>query len=484
MLAKLKLITKSTKLFSTINTVKTSTVSDYSYDTRDFLNKTFNYEQQLKDVIQEYLLIDKKIEGFATSDKTKFYSERNKENVHAGHFKKTYNDLTISSIGIGSYVGKPDDITDYYLYNAIKSAVLSGGINIIDTAINYRYMKSERAIGKALQVLVHKYKISREELIICSKVGFVPEDAASGRLSHSFVSDMVEKGLIDIEDVIYSDNKRPIHCIHPEFLKEQISISLDNMNISTLDVLYLHNVFESQYMIPKEVLILRVSKAFELLEKQRTEGKIKNYGLATWNSMRIDSNNNQYCSLQEMVELCEKVCGKDNGFKYLQAPINIVNPEVFIEKFQTYKIKANLIEEESSSQEKLQLVDLVNNPLKGENKKSSDNEEKLILTTLTALCNHYKINLISSSPLLQGVLLNLPLENSLFKVKHNPSKHLQLIRSIPSEALKSTLVGMKSQINIKNNLEVSKVSPLSSKEFYEVLSPKKRTPYIEKSLDI
>ena len=87
----------------------------------DFDSKAFDLIKiNAKKNGDEYLLIDKRIEGFATVDKTKFYSERNKENVHADHFKKTYDNLTISSIGIGSYVGKPDDITDYYLYNAIK----------------------------------------------------------------------------------------------------------------------------------------------------------------------------------------------------------------------------------------------------------------------------------------------------------------------------------------------------------------------------
>ena len=55
---------------------------------------------------------------------------------------------------------------------------------------------------------------------------------------------------------------------------------------------------------------------------------------------------------------------------------------------------------------------------------------------------------------MQGYMVNLPLENSLFNVKNNAAKHLQLIRSIPAESLKCTLVGMKSQANIKTNLEL------------------------------
>lgn len=66
-----------------------------------------------------------------------------------------------------------------------------------------------------------------------------------------------------------------------------------------------------------------------------------------------------------------------------------------------------------------------------------NHEEKgVIPTTLTSVCSQLKINMISSSPLLQGYMLNLPLENNLFNVKLNSSKHIQLIRSIPAECLK------------------------------------------------
>jgi len=39
------------------------------------------------------------------------------------------------------------------MYDAIKTSVLSGGVNVIDTAPNYRYMKSEKAVGKILTTL-------------------------------------------------------------------------------------------------------------------------------------------------------------------------------------------------------------------------------------------------------------------------------------------------------------------------------------------
>ena len=82
--------------------------------------------------------------------------------VHPDNFKSPFNsDLKISSIGYGTYVGNPDDYTDFLMYDAIKTSFLSGGINNIDTAPNYRYMKSEKTVGKIITTLDNKYGIKR-----------------------------------------------------------------------------------------------------------------------------------------------------------------------------------------------------------------------------------------------------------------------------------------------------------------------------------
>lgn len=107
------------------------------------------------------------MKGFATEEGTdKYYrmsqyDDLNLE-VHPDNFKSPFNsNLKISSIGYGSYVGGPDDYTDFRMYDSIKTSVLSGGINHIDTASNYRYMKSEKCIGKIVTTLDNKYDIKR-----------------------------------------------------------------------------------------------------------------------------------------------------------------------------------------------------------------------------------------------------------------------------------------------------------------------------------
>lgn len=127
--------------------------------------------------------------------------------------------------------------------------------------------------------------------------------------------------------------------------------------------------------------------------------------MATWNSFRTNKASNLHCNLQKIVQLAEKVNGENHGFRFIQVPINILYPEAFVENFQAI----------------------------------TNTEGKEQYVTLMAACNYLKINLISSSPLLQGNMINLPLENENFNVRHNSSKHLQLIRSIPAESLKCKL---------------------------------------------
>jgi aryl-alcohol dehydrogenase-like predicted oxidoreductase len=98
--------------------------------------------------------------------------------VHPDNFRTTFNsEIKLTTLGYGTYVGDPDDYTDYLMYDAFKTSVLSGGINHIDTAPNYRYMKSERTVGRILTTLDNKYGINRNEIFVSTKGGYIPEDA-------------------------------------------------------------------------------------------------------------------------------------------------------------------------------------------------------------------------------------------------------------------------------------------------------------------
>ena len=97
---------------------------------------------------------------------------------------------------------------------------------MIDTALNFRHMKAERSIGAALRFLEEQFKITREQLFLASKGGYLPEDADSGEFSKAIISDLVQKKLIVEEDIVTE-----CHCMHPNFLKYSLEKSLSNLGV-------------------------------------------------------------------------------------------------------------------------------------------------------------------------------------------------------------------------------------------------------------
>ena len=88
---------------------------------------------------------------------------------------------------MGTYLGKNDENTDRLVENAVINSLESGGVNVIDTAINYRYQKAERSIGRALFQLFKKKEINRNEIFLSTKNGFIPGDADEKISTRMFV---------------------------------------------------------------------------------------------------------------------------------------------------------------------------------------------------------------------------------------------------------------------------------------------------------
>ncbi len=109
------------------------------------------------------------LNGFATPEGTARYRSRFPELSQAGHFRRQMNvpgagELWISSIGLGTYLGEPTAEADAAYTQAVRLAVASG-INLLDTAINYRHQRSERNIGAALREMVSAGELQRDEVV-------------------------------------------------------------------------------------------------------------------------------------------------------------------------------------------------------------------------------------------------------------------------------------------------------------------------------
>lgn len=251
------------------------------------------YEEANDDTLKAmYYLDNAALKGWATPEGTdKYYrmsqyGEVEGLDVHHENFNGLFHNelLKLSSLGIGTYMGEPDDATDFAMYNAIKTSVLSGGLNHIDTAPNYRYMKSERTVGKILNVLHHKYDIERDQLFVSSKGGYVPEDAANLISQREMIGHLIHEVGVP-EDAI---TKESGHCLHPKFLEHQLDETLKRLNLECLDVYYLHNPYEGQGPYNTDnVFYDQLAEAFEFLESAVQNGKIRAYGIASYSCFRV-----------------------------------------------------------------------------------------------------------------------------------------------------------------------------------------------------
>ena len=113
----------------------------------------------------------------ATVAGTERYAEAHVSAQGAGFYRQGRAGLTGSSLALGTYLGDSDDATDAMYVDAIGVALRSG-INVIDTAINYRCQRSERAVGRALQSAIEAGDVRRDEVVICTKAGYIPLDGA------------------------------------------------------------------------------------------------------------------------------------------------------------------------------------------------------------------------------------------------------------------------------------------------------------------
>ena len=230
--------------------------------------------------------------------------------------------LVPSSIGIGTYLGNADEATDVGYTRAIVRAVQLG-VNVIDTAANYRFQRSERSIGEALKILANEHGIAREDLLICTKGGYLPFDGAPPQNVAQYVNEtFVKPGIASFEDFVGGG-----HCMTPAYLQNQLDQSLRNMGVEYVDVYYIHNPESQLPHVSEQEFYARLKRAFERLEENRRQGKLVHYGVATWNGFRMSPNSGQHHSLTRMVELAREVAGAEHGFNFIQLPFNIRMPE-------------------------------------------------------------------------------------------------------------------------------------------------------------
>jgi aryl-alcohol dehydrogenase-like predicted oxidoreductase len=242
--------------------------------------------------------------GFATPEGTHRLAARFAAEQSAG-FYRTASGLAVSSLGLGTYLGQPDDATDERYREAVQTAIRRG-INVIDTAINYRSQRSERAIGAALEALFASGEARRDELVICTKAGFLTPGAIPGFLTPGHTVGRM-------------------HSMDPDFIADQIDRSRANLGLDTLDVFYLHNPETQLNYVSREDFANRVAAAFERLEFLAAQGRIRFYGTATWEGYRTSG----LLNLTGLAGMARRAGGDDHHFRFIQLPYNLGMVEAY-----------------------------------------------------------------------------------------------------------------------------------------------------------
>ncbi len=256
------------------------------------------------------------IAGRATPEGTKRFAERSA--AAPGHFRVAMDGLTLSSIGVGTYLGPEDAATDAG-YETCIAAALASAVNVFDSAINYRGQRSERAVGRALAKAIASGAVRRDEVFVSTKGGYLPHDAEDPRPGRRYVQEtFLDSGLAAPEEIAQG-----CHCMAPAYLEDQIARSRANLGLETIDLYYLHNVETQLEEVGREGFRGRLMLAAETLERAVADGRIASWGLATWNGLRVPPEHPEHISLALVRDLAEKVAGPAHHFRAVQLPVNL-----------------------------------------------------------------------------------------------------------------------------------------------------------------
>ncbi|MEZ0323847.1 MAG: aldo/keto reductase [Hydrogenothermaceae bacterium] len=335
---------------------------------------------------------------------------------------KKFIDMNLSEIGIGTYLRDPDKETSERYKQVIKTAVTLG-INVVDTAINYRAMESERAIGEVLQ------EIDRTKLIISTKGGYFPQDA---RLSIDNIAKYIKENFIDKNLLFTKEDITPYgNILTPSYIDWSFEKSLENLNTDYIDIYFLHNPEDQLTISDKERFYRKIWTVFRLLEGKVNEGKLRYYGIATWNGLRVEYSNRQHINLEDIYNIAVEVGGENHHFRFVQFPYNIAMMEA-------YKLK--------------------NQKIDGQ------------FYTLFEACEKLGLYNYISAPLFQGrVLRSFPQEaKRLFKVEKDSHLPIQFVRSTPGVG--TVLIGTSHVEHLFENIEVENIPKLTHQDFEKIIN--------------
>ncbi|UCC73708.1 MAG: DUF255 domain-containing protein [Gemmatimonadota bacterium] len=263
--------------------------------------------------------------GRATAEGTARYAARF---VATGFAELGRTGLKASRLGFGGYRAHDHSLEHR---EALRKALRSG-VNLIDTSTNYMDGASERLVGSVLRELIDGGELARDEIIVASKIGYV-QGASYDEAREREARGSAYPELVKYEDKLW-------HCIHPDFLEDQLQRSLDRLELETLDFCLLHNpeYFLSEAARRGEPLeqardefYRRLTGAFAYLESQVAAGRLTGYGVSS-NTAVSPLADRDATSLTRMLAAAREAAGDGHHFSVLQLPLNLLEAGALFER--------------------------------------------------------------------------------------------------------------------------------------------------------
>jgi aryl-alcohol dehydrogenase-like predicted oxidoreductase len=255
------------------------------------------------------------LDGFATPEGTEFYAQKY-SSLHYGELDQS--GLLVSQAGFGCY---RVDETDPAHEKSLRKALLSG-INLIDTSSNYGDGGAEKLVGEVLEDIVSSGEIARESTIVVSKVGYLQGQ------NYQLSQERKRQGKPFKNLVLYADGLE--HCIHPEFIDDQLTRSLERLKLDTLDFYLLHNPEYYLSWASKTGVSLeearpkyysRIEQAFQQLETEVERGRIRFYGISS-NTFPSPADDPEFTSLEKVWGIAQSL-SPEHHFRLIQLPMNL-----------------------------------------------------------------------------------------------------------------------------------------------------------------
>lgn len=359
--------------------------------------------------------------GLATAQGTAAYVDGRIARVRVSpeHFHKLAlggETLYFSSVGLGTYLGRYDETTDAG-YAASVMASLEAGVNVIDTASNYRHQRSELAVGVGLQRAASQGFL-RDQVIVSSKAGFIPFDKSLPEHPRRWIEEhYIRPGLIPAAEIVEG-----CHALSPAFIDHQFERSLENLGLAAIDIYYLHNIEMQRAAVGAQEFRRRVRAAVEVLERKAADGRLRAWGVATWDGLRVRAGDPNHLELSMVRDLAREVAGDGHHFGAIQLPYNLAMTEAFV--------------------------------------LGNQNPEGRGPCTVLETAAQYGLAVYASASILQGRLvrgLQPEIGRAFPECANDAQRALQFVRSTPG--ITSALCGMSRVAHVHENLRVAQSAP-------------------------